>query len=47
MQFTRESNNVDYDFYNNIDNAGYIFNQFRKQKYSVNAFSGRIDIEKK
>ncbi|MFT3919265.1 TonB-dependent receptor domain-containing protein [Cloacibacterium sp.] len=47
LQFTRESNNVDYDFYNNIDNAGYIFNQFRKQKYSVNAFSGRIDIEKK
>lgn len=47
LQFTRESNNVDYDFYNNIDNAGYIFNQFRKQKYSVNAFSGRIDMEKK
>lgn len=47
LQFTRESNNVDYDFYNNIDNSGYIFNQFRKQIYSVNAFSGRIDIEKK
>lgn len=47
LQFTRESNNVDYEFYNNIDNAGYIFNQFRKQRYSVNAFSGRIDMEKK
>ncbi|MDF0720618.1 outer membrane beta-barrel family protein [Kaistella sp. PBT33-4] len=47
LQYTRESNNVDLDFYNNIDNEGYIFSQFRKQKYSVNAFSGRIDAEKK
>ncbi len=47
LQFTRESNYVDYDFYNNIDDGGYIFNQYRKQSYSVNAFSGRIDIEKK
>ena len=47
LQFTRESNNVDYDFYNNIDDAGYIFNQYRKQSYYVNASSGRIDIEKK
>lgn len=47
LQYTRESNNVDLDFYNNIDNEGYIFSQFRKQKYSVNAFSGRIDVEKK
>lgn len=47
LQFTRENNNVDHDFYDNIDDTGYIFNQFRKQKYSVNAFSGRIDIEKK
>lgn len=47
LQFTRENNNVDYDFYNNADNTEYIFSQFRKQKYSVNAFSGRMDIEKK
>jgi hypothetical protein len=47
LQYTRESNNVDYNFFNNVDNAGYIFNQFRKQNYSVNAYSGRIDIEKK
>jgi len=47
LQFTRESDNVDYEFYNNINNAGYIFSQFRKNKYSVNVFSGRIDIEKK
>ena len=47
LQYTRESNNVDLDFYNNVDNAGSIFSQFRKQKYSVNAFSGRVDIEKK
>ena len=47
LQYTRESNNVDLDFYNNIDNSGYSFSQFRKQKYAVNAFSGRIDIEKK
>lgn len=46
LQYTRESNNVDLDFYNNIDNSGYSFSQFRKQKYAVNAFSGRIDIEK-
>ncbi len=47
LQFTRESKNVDYDFYNNINDSGYTFNQFRKNKYSVNAFSGRIDIDKK
>lgn len=47
LQYTRESNNVDLDFYNNIDHSGYDFSQFRKQRYSVNAFSGRIDIEKK
>lgn len=47
LQYTRESNNVDLDFYNNIDNSGYNFSQFRKQKYAVNAYSGRIDIEKK
>lgn len=47
LQYTRESNNVDLDFYNNIDNSGFSFSQFRKQKYAVNAFSGRIDIEKK
>ena len=47
LQYTRESNNVDLDFYNDIDNSGYSFSQFRKQKYAVNAYSGRIDIEKK
>lgn len=47
LQYTRESNNVYLDFYNNIDHSGYDFSQFRKQRYSVNAFSGRIDIEKK
>lgn len=47
VQFTRESNQVDFDFYNDIDQSGYVFNQYRKQKYGVNAFSGRIDIEKK
>ncbi|MBU4537165.1 MAG: TonB-dependent receptor family protein [Weeksellaceae bacterium] len=47
LQFTRESNNVDHDFYNDTDDSGYIFSQFRKQKNAVNAFSGRIDIEKK
>ncbi|ACU07650.1 possible TonB-dependent receptor [Flavobacteriaceae bacterium 3519-10] len=47
FQYTRESNNVDLDFYNNIDNSGYNFSQFRKQKYAVNAYAGRIDIEKK
>ena len=47
LQYTRESNNVDHDFFNNIDNAGYIFSQFREQKYSANAYSARMDIEKK
>ena len=47
VQYTRESNNVDYNFFNNVDNAGFVFNQFRKQRYSVNAYSGRLDIEKK
>lgn len=47
FQFTRESRNVDYEFYNDINSAGYLFSQSRKQRYAVNAFSGRIDIEKK
>ena len=47
LQYNRESNNVDFDFYNNVDNSGYQFSQFRKQRYAVNACSGRIDIEKK
>ncbi|KQR91519.1 hypothetical protein ASG01_14225 [Chryseobacterium sp. Leaf180] len=47
LQFTRESQNVGYDFYNNVDNAGFLFSQFRKNKYGANAYSGRIDVEKK
>ncbi len=47
LQFTRESNIVDYNFYNDVDNSGYQFSQFRNQNYGVNAYSGRVDIEKK
>lgn len=47
FQFKRESDNVDYSFYNDTNNSGYEFNQFRHQLYSGNAYSGRIDIEKK
>lgn len=47
LQFTRESNIVDHDFYNSVDFSAPIFSQFRKQNYGVNAFSGRVDVEKK
>ncbi len=47
FQFKRESDNVDYSFYNDTNNSGYEFNQFRHQLYAGNAYSGRIDIEKK
>ena len=47
FQYTRESRNVDYEFFNDINNAGYLFTQSRKQRYAVNAYSGRIDFEKK
>ncbi|WP_435522331.1 hypothetical protein [Chryseobacterium indoltheticum] len=47
FQYTRESRNVDYEFFNNINNSGYEFNQFRKQRYSGDVYSGRIDFEKK
>lgn len=47
FQYKRESKNVDYDFYNDINNSGYVFNQFRNQHYSGNVYSGRIDAEKK
>lgn len=47
FQFKRESDNVDYSFFNDTNNSGYEFNQFRIQKYSGNVYSGRIDIEKK
>ena len=47
FQYKRESDNVDYSFFNNTNNAGYEFNQFRRQLYSGNVYSGRIDIEKK
>jgi len=47
FQFKRESDNVDYSFFNDTNNSGYEFNQFRHQLYAGNAYSGRIDIEKK
>ena len=47
FQFKRESKNVDYSFFNDTNNSGYEFNQFRVQRYSGNVYSGRIDIEKK
>ena len=47
FQYKRESDNVDYDFYNDTNNSGYQFNQFRNQHYSGNVYSGRIDAEKK
>ncbi|WP_313098206.1 outer membrane beta-barrel family protein [Epilithonimonas sp.] len=47
FQFKRESDNVDYSFFNDTNNSGYEFNQFRHQLYSGNVYSGRVDIEKK
>lgn len=47
FQYKRESRNVDYQFFNDVNNSGYEFNQFRIQKYSGNVYSGIIDIEKK
>lgn len=47
FQYKRESKNVDYDFYNDINNSDYLLNQFRNQHYSGNVYSGRIDGEKK
>ncbi|UQB67957.1 TonB-dependent receptor domain-containing protein [Epilithonimonas zeae] len=47
FQFKRESKNVDYQFFNDTNNSGYEFNQFRVQRYSGNVYSGRVDIEKK
>lgn len=47
FQFKRESDNVDYNFYNDVNNSGYEFSQFRTQSYAGNVYSGRIDIEKK
>ncbi len=47
FQFKRESKNVDYQFFNDTNNSGYEFDQFRVQRYSGNVYSGRIDIEKK
>lgn len=47
LQYTHESDNLEYTFYNDINSSGYDFSQFRRQKYSGNVYSGRIDIEKK
>ncbi|WP_407402406.1 TonB-dependent receptor domain-containing protein [Chryseobacterium sp.] len=47
LQYNRESDLLDYTFYNDIDNSGYAFNQFRRQKYAGNVYSGRMDFEKK
>lgn len=47
LQYNRESNNVYYIFYNDINNSGYEFSQFRSRLYSGNVYSGRIDFEKK
>lgn len=47
LQYTHESDNLGYTFYNDTNNSGYNFSQFRRQKYSGNVYSGRIDLEKK
>lgn len=47
FQYKRESDHVNYNFYDNKDFSGYEFSQFRHQLYSGNIYSGRIDIEKK
>ncbi|SDF91200.1 outer membrane beta-barrel family protein [Epilithonimonas hungarica] len=47
FQFKRENKNVNYQFFNDTNNSGYEFNQFRVQQYSGNVYSGRVDIEKK
>ncbi|WP_294273517.1 outer membrane beta-barrel family protein [uncultured Chryseobacterium sp.] len=47
LQFTREGNGVEYDFFNSINSAPYEFSQFRRQRYAGNVYSGRIDFEKK
>lgn len=47
LQYTRESRDVDYNFFNDINNSGLNFSQFRKNSYGANAYSGRIDVEKK
>ncbi|MCA6068005.1 outer membrane beta-barrel family protein [Chryseobacterium sp. RG1] len=47
FQYKRENDHINYDFYDNKDFSGYKFSQFRRQLYSGNVYSGRIDIEKK
>ena len=47
FQYKRESNVVDYNFYNNENQTEYIFNQYRNQKYYGDVFSGRFDFTKK
>jgi hypothetical protein len=46
LQYKRESDNVDYNFFNSTNNSDYEFNQFRKQLYAGNVYSGRVDFEK-
>ncbi|KIC63754.1 outer membrane beta-barrel family protein [Chryseobacterium taiwanense] len=47
FQYKRETDHVNYNFYDNKDFSGYEFSQSRDQLYSGNVYSGRIDIEKK
>ena len=47
FQYKRESDNVDYDFYDNRDYSGFEFSQYRHQLYAGNVYSGRADLEKK
>ncbi len=47
FQYKHESDNVDYDFYDNRDFSGFEFSQYRHQLYAGNVYSGRADLEKK
>ena len=46
LQYTIYNVSTDYDFYNNINNNGLIYNQSRHQKFNIDAFTARIDVEK-
>lgn len=46
LQYTIYNDGRTYDFYNNVNENGLVYNQSRDQKYRINAFSMRIDFEK-
>ena len=47
LQYSVYNEGTTYDFYNNVNEGGFNYNQSRFQKYRINVLAGKFDVEKK